>query len=168
MEDGSYGVHNLSYAVGLLKASIADLTGDTNDDGLPDSWQIQYFGSANSPMAAPNYVMFPNGDQMPNWLKYSLGLDPTVPGQAVPDGVVWASGKEVGNPSGTNTLHIYTAAEVAFDTQVGTNYYIQEVSSLSAGWKTIAGPIAGTGSQISYVTPTRKDVQQYFRVYHNP
>ncbi len=28
VEDGSYGIHNLSYAVGLLKASIADLTGD--------------------------------------------------------------------------------------------------------------------------------------------
>ena len=32
VEDGSYGIHNLSYAVGLLKASIADLTGDANND----------------------------------------------------------------------------------------------------------------------------------------
>ena len=53
VEDGSYGIHNLSYAVGLLKASIADLTGDGNNDSLPDSWQIQYFGSANNPMARP-------------------------------------------------------------------------------------------------------------------
>ena len=53
VEDGSYGVHNLSYAVGLLKASIADLTGDANNDGLPDSWQIQYFGSASNPNARP-------------------------------------------------------------------------------------------------------------------
>jgi hypothetical protein len=164
--DASKGVHNLPFAVGLLKAAIADLTGDGNNDGLPDAWQVQYFGSANSPNAAPNAT--PAGDGVPNWLKYSLGLDPMVAGLQVPDGVVWASGKSVGNPSGTNTLHIYTAAEVAFDTQVGSSYYIQEVSSLSAGWKTIAGPIAGTGSQISYVTPTRKDVQQYFRVYHNP
>ena len=135
VEDGSYGIHNLSYAVGLLKASIADLTGDGNNDSLPDSWQIQYFGSANSPNGSAQLRHAPRRRRMPNWLKYSLGLDPTVPGQAVPDGVVWASGKEVGNPSGTNTLHIYTAAEVAFDTQVGTNYYIQEVSSLSAGWQ---------------------------------
>jgi len=164
--DGSLGVHNLPYAVGILKASMADLTGDANHDGLPDTWQVQYFGSATNVNAAPNAS--PAGDGVPNWLKYSLGLDPLVAGLQVPDGVVWASGKDVGNPSGTNTLHIYTAAEVAFDTEVGSSYYIQEVSSLSAGWKTIAGPIAGTGSQISYVTPTRKDVQQYFRVYHNP
>ena len=164
--DGSLGVHNAPFAVGLLKASMADLTGDANHDGLPDVWQVQYFGSATNVNAAPNAS--PAGDGVPNWLKYSLGLDPMVAGLQVPDGVVWASGKDVGNPSGTNTLHIYTAAEVAFDTEVGSSYYIQEVSSLSAGWKTIAGPIAGTGSQISYVTPTRKDVQQYFRVYHNP
>ena len=164
--DGSLGVHNAPFAVGLLKASMADLTGDANHDGLADAWQVQYFGSATNVNAAPNAS--PAGDGVPNWLKYSLGLDPMVAGLQVPDGVVWASGKDVGNPSGTNTLHIYTAAEVAFDTEVGSSYYIQEVSSLSAGWKTIAGPIAGTGSQISYVTPTRKDVQQYFRVYHNP
>jgi hypothetical protein len=86
----------------------------------------------------------------------------------VPGGVVWASGKDVGNPAGTNTVQIYMAAEVAFGTELGKDYYIQEVTSLSGGWKNIAGPIAGTGSQVSYVTPTRKDVQQYFRVYHNP
>jgi hypothetical protein len=163
--DGSKGVHNAPFAVGLLRASIGDLTGDANNDGLPDAWQIQYFSSANNPAAAPNAT--PAGDGVPNWLKYSLGLNPTVPGLQVPGGVVWASGKEVGNPSGTNTVHIYTAAEVAFDTQVGSTYYIQEVTSLSSGWRTITpNGIPGTGSQRSYVTPTRGNVQQYFRVYH--
>ncbi len=164
--DGSLGIHNLAYTVGILKASIADLSGDANNDGIADWWQIKYFGSITNPDAAPNAS--PAGDGVPNWLKYSLGLDPTIKGMVVPDGVVWASGKEVGNPDGTNTVHIYTAAEVAFDSQVDTNYYIQEVSALSGGWQTIAGPIAGTGAQISYVTPTRKGVQQYFRVYHTP
>jgi nitrate reductase cytochrome c-type subunit len=164
--DGSLGLHNVPFAVGLLKASIADLTGDSNNDGLPDAWQIQYFGSANNPNAAPNAT--PAGDGIPNWLKYSLGLNPLVPGMVVPGGVVWANGTQLGNPAGTNSVQIYTAAEVAFDTVVGTNYYVQEVTSLSGGWQTVAGPIAGTGSTVSYVTPTRQNVQQYFRVYHNP
>ena len=51
--EGSRGVHNAPYTVGVLKASIADLTGDGNNDQLPDSWQIQYFGSASAPNAAP-------------------------------------------------------------------------------------------------------------------
>ena len=166
--DGSLGVHNAPFAVGILKASIGDLTGDANNDGLPDAWQIQYFGSANIPNAAPNAT--PAGDGVPIWLKYSLGLNPTVPGMQVPGGVVWADGTTVGNPAGTNTVEIYTAAEVAFDTQPGSSYYIQEVTSLSGGWVTLNpnSPVAGDGMQHSYVTPTRKNVQQYFRVYHNP
>jgi hypothetical protein len=57
LEDGSYGVHNLSWAVGLLKASIGDLTGDSNQDGLSDAWQIQHFGSVSSPDARPWYML---------------------------------------------------------------------------------------------------------------
>ena len=164
--DGSLGIHNTPFAVGLLKASIADLTGDANNDLLPDSWQIQYFGSANAPNAAPNAT--PAGDGVPNWLKYSLGLNPLIPGMVVPDGVVWANGNQLNAGSSTNSVKIYTAAEVAFGTVTNGSYYVQEVTSLSGGWKTIAGPIAGTGSTVSYVTPTRKDVQQFFRVYRNP
>ena len=162
--DGSLGVHNTPYAVGLLKASIGNLTGDANNDGLPDAWQIQYFGSINSPNAAPNAT--PAGDGIPNWLKYALGLNPLVAGVAVPGGVVWANGNSLGG--GTNTIQIYTAAEVAFNTQVGTTYQIQEVTSLSGGWQNIGTPIQGTGASISYVTPTRNNVQQYFRVMHTP
>jgi hypothetical protein len=164
--DGSKGVHNAPFAVGLLKAAIADLTGDSNNDLLADSWQIQYFGSANSPSAAPNAT--PAGDGVPNWLKYSLGLNPLVAGMIVPDGVVWANEKQLGSSGGTNDVHIYTAAEVAFGTETNKSYFVQEVTSLSGGWQTIAGPITGTGTTVSYVTPTRKNVQQYFRVYHNP
>ena len=127
--EGSKGVHNAPYAVGVLKASIADLTGDANNDGLSDAWQIQYFGSASNPNAAPNAT--------------ALG-------------------------GSTNLVHIYTAAEVAFDTEVGRTYQIQSVSSLSGGWQNIGGPIPGTGRAISYVTPTRSNAQQFYRVTHTP
>ncbi len=161
--DGSKGVHNAPFAVGLLKASIGDLTGDANNDGLPDWWQIQYFGSTTNPLAAPNAS--PSGDGMPNWLKYALGLDPTVAGTTVPDGVVMGNITAMGE---TNTVHIYTAAEVVFDTEVGKTYQIQSISSLSGGWQNVGSPVAGTGSSISLFTPTRKNVQQYYRVYHTP
>jgi hypothetical protein len=164
--DGSHGVHNVAYAVGLLKASIANLTGDGNNDGLPDAWQIQYFGSATNANAAPNAS--PAGDGVPNWLKYALGLDPTVPGLVVPNGVVWANGKTLGGNNPTNTVQIYTAAEVAFNTQVGVTYQIQAISNLGGGWQNVGNPIPGTGNAISYVTPTRHNVQQYYRVVHSP
>ncbi|MDB6038769.1 MAG: hypothetical protein JWM99_2610 [Verrucomicrobiales bacterium] len=163
--EGSRGVHNAPYAVGVLKASIADLTGDSNNDALSDSWQIQFFGSATNPNAAPNAA--PAGDGIPNWLKFSLGLDPTKPGISVPGGVIWVNGEKLSN-SPDNTLAIYTAAEVVFDTVVGTSYQIQGISTLGGGWQNIGSPIAGTGSSISYVTPTRNDLQQFFRVTHTP
>ena len=162
--DWSKGIHNAAYSVGLLKASIGDLTGDANTDGLPDSWQIQYFGSANSTNAAPNAC--PAGDGIPNWLKYGLGLNPTIPGMVVPDGVVWANGSAIGG--GNNTIRIYTAAEIVFNTEVGKTYQIQAISTLGGGWVNIGAPVAGTGQSVSYVTPTRSKLQQFYRVVSTP
>ena len=72
MRDGSLGVHNAPFAVGLLKASIADLTGNPTASGYMSAsdlqfytWQYQYFGSATSPNASPNAS--PAGDGIPNW-----------------------------------------------------------------------------------------------------
>lgn len=163
-EEGSFGVHNAAYAVGLLKASIADLTGDGNMDGIPDAWQIQYFGSASNPDAAPNAS--PAGDGIPNWLKWSLGLDPKVAGITLPDGVIWANAGKIGGTA--NSVRIYTAAEVVFDTEAGKTYQVEAISTLGGGWTKVGAPITGTGSAISYVTPTRSNGQQFYRVVTNP
>ncbi|HEY9175569.1 MAG TPA: cytochrome c3 family protein [Verrucomicrobiae bacterium] len=160
--DLSKGVHNAAYAVGLLKASIADLSGDANNDGLADWWQRLYFTDINSANAKPNAN--PSGDGMPNWLKFALGLDPRVAGTALPDGsgVVFANGKLLGGD--TNKIQIFTAAEIAFNTEVGKKYQIQAISDLGGGWANVGAPIDGTGAAMSYVTPTRDKVQQYYRV----
>jgi hypothetical protein len=160
--DGSYGVHNIAYTVDLLKASITDMGGGAAASGLPSAWQIQYFGSTTNPNAAPNAD--PAGDGVPNWLKYALGLNPTVAGLTLTNGVVWANGSAQISPSNTNSIAIYTAAEVAFTTEVGKTYQLQGISSLGAGWQNIGSPITGTGSSMSFLTPTRNDQQQYFRV----
>jgi len=161
--DGSLGVHNAAYAVGLLKASIGNLTGDANNDGLQDSWQAQYWGANFATNAAAAYNAT-NSTGMPNWLVASLGLSPfgsfKVTGNS---GVVYFNGGNVVNGA-TNTVAIYTAAEIAFNTQVGTTYTIQGVSSLSGGWQNISTNIVGNGSSFSYVTPTRGNVQMFYRV----
>ncbi|MDE3067653.1 MAG: hypothetical protein KGJ60_08890 [Verrucomicrobiota bacterium] len=157
--DGSRGIHNTAYAVGLLKASLANLTGVTVPGGLPDAWVLQYFNSVNDPNAAPNAD--PTGDGIPNWIKYALGLNPLVAGTTVTNGVVWDNVTALGD---TNVVHIYTAAEVTFDTEAGKYYQIQAIGSLSGGWQDVGAPIQGTGNSISYLTPTRNGVQQFFRV----
>jgi hypothetical protein len=158
--DGSLGIHNTPYAVGLLKASIGNLTGDANADGLPDAWQILYFGSTTNANAGPNAM--PAGDGIPNWLKYSLGLNPTVAGITLPGGVLWANAGASGNPG--DPVRIYTAAEIVFETEVGKAYQIQAISTLTGGWANIGAPIAGTGASMSFMASTRNNVQQFFRV----
>jgi len=162
--DGSKGVHNAPYTIGALKASIANLTGDSNNDNLGDAWQIQYFGSVTNPLASPYAT--PANDGVPNWLKYNLGLDPFVPGANIPGGFVW--GPPLTNPQGTNTVEIYTAAEIVFNSVIGTSYQIQSISALDQTWQNVGGSIAGTGGAISYVAPTRDMPQQFFRVVHTP
>ncbi len=163
--DGSLGVHNVAYTVGLLKASIGNLSGDNNNDGLPDNWQVSYFGAnfITNALAGPNAINNTNG--LPNWMMYALGLDPHSGSTAV-NGVIYVNGKNIVN--GDNTVAIYTAAEIAFNTQIGTTYQIQGISAITGTWQNISTNIPGTGGSISYVTPTRGNVQMYYRVAHTP
>ena len=164
--DGSLGVHNGPFAVGLLKASIGNLTGDANGDGLPDAWQEAYFGAgfATNAAAAPDAVNNVNG--LPNWMMYALGLDPHSSSTAV-NGVVYVNGSDIVNGA-TNTVAIYTAAEIAFNTQVGETYTIQGITALTGNWSNISTNIPGTGTAISYLTPTRGTQQMFYRVVHTP
>ena len=72
------------------------------------------------------------------------------------------------NSGATNTIHIYTAAEVSFNTVSGNTYQIQGISSLSGGWQNIGNLILGTGQPVSYLTPIRNNAQMFFRVITNP
>ncbi len=101
--------------------------------------------------AAPNAT--PAGDGVPNWMKYLLGLNPLLPGISVTNGlsvgVVWADGSSLVNPFGsTNTIQIYTAAEVVFDTVSGKTYQIQAASSLSKGWQERRQSHSGDGPAV--------------------
>ena len=165
--DNSYGVHNGPFAVGLLKAPIANLTGVSTSSGLPDAWEIGYFGAnfASNPQAAPNAIN--NSAGIPNWMMYAVGANPfgafTVPGS----GVVYINDGTIQNGA-TNTIAIYTAAEISFNTQVGTSYQIQGITELTGTWQNISTNIPGTGNSISYLTPTRGTPQMFFRVMHTP
>jgi hypothetical protein len=163
-EDGSMGIHNTAYAVGLLKTSIADLTGVSAPGGLPDAWVIQYFGSLTNTAATPNAINNVNG--LPNWMMYALGLSPFSSSKAV-NGVIYVNDGTIVNGA-TNTVAIYTAAEIAFNTQVGKTYTVQGITALTATWSNISTNIPGTGSTVSYLTPTRNNTQMFYRVLHTP
>jgi uncharacterized repeat protein (TIGR01451 family) len=57
----------------LVRTTLAD---DRNNDGLPDTWQLQYFGYLGAPGSGPNDN--PTGDGFSNLQKYHAGLNPLV------------------------------------------------------------------------------------------
>jgi hypothetical protein len=58
----------------LVLDTIPDNYGSYASDGLPDNWQVQYFG-VNNPNAAPDKDITGTGQN--NRFKYIAGLDPT-------------------------------------------------------------------------------------------
>ena len=96
--DSSKGVHNAPFATGLLKASIADLSGVSAAGGLLTPGCSSNFGSLTNLNATPNAT--PAGDGVPEWLKYALGLNPNVAGIRISSGVVLGERQEPGQPGG--------------------------------------------------------------------
>lgn len=59
----------------LLTVIYAEGSYDGNGDGLPDIWQIRYFGCVTCPQASPDADV--DGDGFDNLQKYLAGTDPT-------------------------------------------------------------------------------------------
>ncbi|MGD0651032.1 MAG: Ig-like domain-containing protein [Verrucomicrobiia bacterium] len=62
-------------ATDVVRVIYATGSFDGNGDGLPDVWQIQYFGSVNAPGSGPNDD--PDGDGLNNLQEWLAGTNPT-------------------------------------------------------------------------------------------
>ena len=73
---GAYGNEPTNWFVAAPTAGRANIANpfDINGDGLPDAWQLQYFGSLNDPNAAP--TADPDGDGFDNLQEYVAGTNP--------------------------------------------------------------------------------------------
>jgi hypothetical protein len=168
--EGSHGIHNAPYAIGLLKASIADLTDDLDHDGLSDKWEIANFGSITTYDG--------NGDAdrdgVKNSLELSAGTNPNMvdsDGDGVTDLVELQAGSDPlnGLDKPGFVVQIYTAAEIEFASEVGKKYQVQKVSDMSSTWLNVGSVTNGTGNMINMTTSTRSGgTQGYFRVVQVP
>lgn len=168
--EGSLGVHNASYAVGVLKASIADLTDDADNDGLSDKWEIAMFGS----ITAYNGNDDPDGDGLKNSLEITAGTNPLLAdtdGDGVNDLAELQAGSDPLNVLDKPgfVVKIYTAAEIEFASEIGKKYQVQTVSDFTSGWVNVGSVTNGTGNNISMVNSTRAGTGKgYFRVVQVP
>ena len=171
-EDRSLGVHNPKYAAAILQASVDDLRGgiDVNRDGLPDSWQAQYYGSMTNTNAAPGAD--PIGKGLSNLQNYQLGLDPTkldTDGDGYTDVVELQAGSNpllAGSTPATNQLSILPAVELAYlGATNGVPMHFQMIDTLSGGtWTNIEPGFTSTNAWIYKLISPRGTKQQFFRV----
>jgi len=90
---------------GYLKNRLI-ASADSDGDGLPDAWELQYFGNLNQ-TAAGDF----DGDGLTNLQEYQLGTDPTkvdTDGDGVPDGKEVLEGRNPlkGTISGSNAVDL--------------------------------------------------------------
>ena len=176
-EDKSFGIHNLSYAVNLLNASLADLTGDysiigdRDNDMLPDDWELTHFGNVTAQDADGDA----DGDGIRNALELSIGTNPTTAdsdNDGFPDfdelhagtnPIDMADNPQVGRSA------IYSAAEMLFFTEPGKTYKLQSVSDLGLQpWIDESDPIVGTGQMLQHFISTRGIEKKFYRVIETP
>lgn len=165
-EDGSHGVHNLAYTVGILKASIADLTDDADHDGISDKWELANFGS----ISVCNGKGDPDGDGVSDALEAAAGTNPNLAdsdGDGISDSAEFAAGSDPLNAQDKPGLvmKMHLAGEMEFASEQGKNYQIQAVSELSASWHDIGEKIEGTGDTVTRLVSTKSGgAKMFYRV----
>jgi hypothetical protein len=137
-----------AYAAGGQQFVImkTPLIGDTDNDGLPDWWELQSFGSLASVAGAPTADS--DGDGVSNLGEWEAGTNPT----------------DAASVFRTSALSLSsTNLKLGFPTVIGKRYGVETAAAVPGGWLEAVNDIVGTGSNRMVVLPIQ-GTQQFFRV----
>jgi len=122
---------------------------DSNGDGLPDAWQIYYFGSINSPDARPDAD--PDHDGMNNLQEYLAGTDPTDPNSVFKFSAVTPAAPGVVQLQWLSaTNHLYTLIEST------------SIAAPASAFNPLASNILATPPVNSYLVTNASPLAEHF------
>jgi len=123
---------------------------DLDGDGMPDSWEIQYFGSTNAVNGGANEDF--EGDGMTNRDEYLAGTLPDDPASSFAMVGGQADGTEV---------------QLQWNTVAGKTYQpLRSESLMEPQWSTVGDPVLGTGADSALAVPDDAD-QAFYKVRLN-
>jgi len=115
-------------------------------DGIPDSWRLRWFGTIYNVLSASNAC--PSGDGVPNWKKFTAGVDPNVAN----DFPTLNSKSPV--PNGATTA-------IHWPSVLGKNYVIERANALFGSPWTIISTNSGTGGDMEFDDANNAPVKFY-------
>jgi hypothetical protein len=125
---------NTATAVSPLFTVLA-IPADADNDGLPDNWEVLYFGAIDAPGAGPEND--PDRDGLSNRQEYRAGTNPLDPHSCLLFTSVRVQGGNV---------------RLEFTTVAGRQYRVERTENLSGNsWSTVANNVPGTGAVVTVI-----------------
>ncbi len=133
----------LAYTSNSIIATTVDGLADSNTNGLPDWWELQWFGTLDCGQTWDSSF---SGDGIPNGVKYALYADPTV---ALSPGLMPQGGISNGYFSVSYRQHTGGTGLVGVDyTADGLTYRVEVAGGLQPGaWSSGTNYVEWTGTR---------------------
>jgi hypothetical protein len=172
-QDGSKGVHNPKYAAALLRTSIDALTQgflDVNHNGVPDTWEIESFGSLSYMTATSDT----DSDGVSDRQEWAAGTNPNAKdsdSDGVWDGAELMAGSNPNSSSSspmTNMVTILPAFELGYFPDTNSFGLTAQFQSLDFGslgpWANLGSPFVTSNAWFYQLIATRDYTNRFFRV----
>jgi hypothetical protein len=138
--------------LGVTGSTGVQVLGPYANGGIPDSWQVQYFGQPPNANAAPTADA--DGTGQNNLFKYVAGLDPTNPASIF----VLKIASVTGQPTQKNLIFNPIAS--------GRTYTIESRTNLVSGSYAALGSLSAPVTNVNQVTVTDLSATQTSKFYH--
>ncbi len=118
--------------------TVANRSGSSWKDGIPDTWRLLYFGTVSNALSAASAD--PDGDGASNWQEFVAGTNPL-------DATSVFQFASAAMPGGSGFV-------LQWPSIVNKHYTLQSSSSINAGnWTTIATNLTGNGQPMQWTDP---------------